>query len=104
MFPGLGIVQFGLFHFSLHPLGVASSKSQYQREYASFLRCLKRTREEAGITQVQLADRLGQTQSSVSKIERGERRVDVVELRAICKALGTSLVAFVRRLEHDCNS
>jgi transcriptional regulator with XRE-family HTH domain len=80
---------------------VASSKSQYQREYAAFLRQLKQTREQAGISQVQLAAKLGQTQSSVSKIERGERRVDVVELRAICQALDTSLPAFIRRLERD---
>jgi transcriptional regulator with XRE-family HTH domain len=83
---------------------VASSKSQYQREYAAFLRQLKQTREQAGISQVQLAAKLGQTQSSVSKIERGERRVDVVELRAICKALNTSLLSFVRRLDRDSES
>ena len=80
---------------------MASSKSQYQREYAAFLCQLKQTREQAGISQVQLAARLGQTQSAVSKIERGERRVDVVELRAMCRALGTSLPAFIRRLERD---
>jgi transcriptional regulator with XRE-family HTH domain len=62
---------------------------------------LKKTREEAGISQVQLAAKLGQTQSAVSKIERGERRLDVVELRAVCKALGTSLPSFIRLVERD---
>jgi ribosome-binding protein aMBF1 (putative translation factor) len=98
------VVQFGLFHFRLQPLGVASSKSQYQREYAAFLRQLKQTREAAGISQVQLAARLGQTQSSVSKIERGERRVDIVELRAICDGLGVPLLAFIRHLQRDWNT
>lgn len=37
--------------------------------------------------------------SFVSKYESGERRLDVVELRELCRVLGTSLTAFVRRLD-----
>lgn len=85
-------------------LCVTSSKSQYKREYAAFLGCLKQVREESGITQVELATRLHQTQSSVSKMERGERRIDVVELRAICKALEISMLSFLRRLERGLGS
>jgi transcriptional regulator with XRE-family HTH domain len=43
-----------------------------------------------------LAERLGADQSYISKYERGERRIDVVELRAICGALGIELADFVR--------
>ena len=49
--------------------------------------------------QVDLANRLGQPQSYVSKYESGERRLDILELRQICNALGISIEAFVRRLE-----
>ena len=49
--------------------------------------------------QVDLARRLGRPQSFVSKYESGERRVDLVELRAICGELGVSLVDRVRRFE-----
>ena len=47
---------------------------------------LKKAREEAGLTQAQLALRIGETQTFVSKCERGERRIDVIELRAFCRA------------------
>jgi len=38
-------------------------------------------------------------QSFVSKYETGERRLDVIELRAVCEALGTTLSTFVKRFE-----
>ncbi|RYD32015.1 MAG: XRE family transcriptional regulator [Verrucomicrobiaceae bacterium] len=43
----------------------------------------------------ELAERLNQTQSFISKCERSERRLDVVELRAWCKALDTTLAEFI---------
>ena len=49
--------------------------------------------------QVDLAARLGQPQSYVSKYESGERRLDLLELRQVCKALGICLEVFIRRLE-----
>ena len=57
------------------------------------------SRERAGLTQVQLARKIGETQTFVSKCERGERRVDVVELRTFCKASGSNLKLFVAALE-----
>lgn len=68
------------------------------------LRLLKATRQRKGVIQQQLAARLGQTQSFVSKCERGERRLDVVELRAFCQALGQTLSRFVRELERELSS
>jgi len=76
-------------------------KSIYTREYAALLRLLQQARKEAGITQVELAKKLRQTQSYVSKIERGDRRLDIVQLRTICQVLGLSLVEFVQRLERE---
>lgn len=52
-----------------------------------------------GLTQAQLAEKLGVDQSIVSKIERNERRLDIVELKEICTALGLSLQDFVQRFE-----
>jgi transcriptional regulator with XRE-family HTH domain len=74
-------------------------KSIFTREYAVFLRTLRGVRRSARVTQVELASRLGQSQSFVSKCERGESRLDIIQVRAICAALGTTLPAFVRRLE-----
>jgi transcriptional regulator with XRE-family HTH domain len=60
---------------------------------------LRQMRAEAGLTQTEIAQRLGQPQSFVSKYESGERRLDVLELRQVCAVVGVSLADFVRRLE-----
>ena len=74
-------------------------KTIYTREYSILLRLLAEKREKSGLTQSELAKRLGLTQSTVSKFERGDRRLDVVQLRTICAHLGVSLLDFVSELE-----
>ncbi len=64
-----------------------------------FLGLLRQIRNEAGMRQEDLADRLGQPQSFVSRYESGERRVDLLELERICNALGITLGDFVARYE-----
>lgn len=73
-------------------------KSLFSKEYRVFLGHLRKARAEAGLTQAGLAERLGETQSFISKVERGERRLDVVELRAFCRALKLAFPTFVNRL------
>jgi transcriptional regulator with XRE-family HTH domain len=58
---------------------------------------LKRIRLDAALTQAALSERLGQTQSYVSKYESGEQRLDLVEIEEICKAVGITLRDFVDR-------
>lgn len=58
---------------------------------------IRESRESKGVTMRQLAERLDRPHTVIAKIESGERRVDLVELEAICDALGISLVEFVRR-------
>jgi transcriptional regulator with XRE-family HTH domain len=60
---------------------------------------LRLIRTEAGLTQTEVAQRLGQPQSFVSKYESGERRLDVLELREVCRVIGIPLAEFVERLE-----
>jgi transcriptional regulator with XRE-family HTH domain len=74
-------------------------KSIHSAQYRVFLKALRDARRLAGLTQIDLAQRVGETQSFVSKCERGERRIDVVELRAFCVALGINLKQFVGMLE-----
>jgi transcriptional regulator with XRE-family HTH domain len=62
---------------------------------------IRRTREAKGITQIALADKLAVPQSFVSKVETGERRLDILELRAVCLALGVPLKKFVQALEKE---
>jgi ribosome-binding protein aMBF1 (putative translation factor) len=59
-------------------------KSIHTKQYAIFLKVLRDARRRAGLTQEDVADRIGETQSFVSKVERGERRIDVVELHVFC--------------------
>lgn len=66
-----------------------------------FRRVLKGIRVDMGVTQAELASRLGVTQSRIAKMELGERRIDIIELRAWCLALGTPLGRFVGRLERS---
>jgi transcriptional regulator with XRE-family HTH domain len=74
-------------------------KSIHSREYAVLLEVLREARLRAGLTQVELAARLKKSQSFVSKVEVGETRIDVIQLRTICAAVGTTLPTFVDRLE-----
>jgi transcriptional regulator with XRE-family HTH domain len=74
-------------------------KSLFTNDYAALLGELRSARQRAGITQGQLATCLKTTQSLISKCERGERRLDVVELRSWCQALGVPLPTFLRRVE-----
>ena len=75
-------------------------RSTHHRHYRAFLDLLLQLRTEAGCTQTVLAERLGNTQTFVSKVERGERRLDVVEFAEWCDALGLeSAAAFERFLD-----
>ena len=74
-------------------------KSIYSARYRAFLKVLKKTRRAAGLTQTQLARKIGETQSLVSKCERGERRIDIVELHTFCQAFGVSLKQFAEALD-----
>jgi transcriptional regulator with XRE-family HTH domain len=60
---------------------------------------LRQVRLDAGLRQADLAELLGQSQSFVSKYESGERRLDLLELRQICEAVGLTLSEFVRMFE-----
>lgn len=63
-------------------------KSVFTSPYASFLETLVAIRKEQGVTQVELATRLGKPQQFVSRYELGIRRLDLVEFYAIANALG----------------
>ena len=74
-------------------------ESVHSGEYKALLVLLRRLREERQLTQVEVAARLGQPQSFVSKIELGERRIDLADLRLLTQALGVNLVDVVAEWE-----
>jgi transcriptional regulator with XRE-family HTH domain len=75
------------------------TKSVFTPEYVQCAARIVELRKEAGLTQVELAQRLGRPQSYVSKYERGERRLDVVEFLAVTRALDTDAASLVAELE-----
>lgn len=78
-------------------------QSTYSSDYAHLLAELRSARVATGVSQVQLAEALGQLQTYVSKCELGDRRLDVIELRTWVIALGGDPVAFMAGLEDRIN-
>ena len=74
-------------------------KSLYSERQRKLQELLRQIRVEAGLRQVDLAEKLGEPQSFVSKYENGERRLDIIEIRAICQVVGITLEKFARKLE-----
>jgi len=72
-------------------------KSLSSAKQKSFLELLRQVREEAGLRQIDVAERLDQPQSFVSKYESGERRLDLLELELVCAACDIDLDEFVTR-------
>jgi transcriptional regulator with XRE-family HTH domain len=70
-----------------------------RKQQKTLLSLLRAIRIEAGLRQVDMATALKVPQSYVSKYESGERRLDPLELRAICEAAGINLGVFGRRLD-----
>ena len=79
-------------------LRVAANKSVFSDAYASLTALLIETRQAAGLTQTELATRLGKPQSFVSKIETGERRIDVIEFCVVARALGVEPADLLRAI------
>ncbi|MEG3193184.1 helix-turn-helix domain-containing protein [Lysobacter sp. D1-1-M9] len=64
--------------------------STHNPDYRLLLGILREARKQQCVSQVELAARLGNTQTFVSKCERGERRIDLVEFVEIAEAIGVS--------------
>lgn len=71
-------------------------KSIQTKEYAYFVERLRRARLEAGLTQVQVAKKIGRPQSHISNVESGQQRVDIVELQRFAKIYGKSINYFLK--------
>jgi transcriptional regulator with XRE-family HTH domain len=57
-------------------------------EYAVLIDLVKQARLSSGMTQKEICDKLGKPKNYLNKVERGERRLDVVEVFALCEAMG----------------
>jgi ribosome-binding protein aMBF1 (putative translation factor) len=75
------------------------TKSVFTEKYERFRERLVSGRKAAGLTQMQLAERLSRPQSFVSKYERGERRLDVVEFLEVARAIGVDPFRLLKELD-----
>lgn len=76
-------------------------KSTYLAQRRRLLTLLREKRTNAGLTQAELASRVDRDQTFVSKYESGERRLDILELREVCRALGLDFKDFIRALDAE---
>jgi transcriptional regulator with XRE-family HTH domain len=65
---------------------------------------LAEIRQEKGLLQSDIAERLGKNQSYVSKYERGERRLDLPEFLDVADALGINAADFIKKYRRDLGS
>ena len=70
-------------------------KSIHTDERAVFVKRLKKARVDAGLTQAEVAEKLGCSQSWMSKIELGELRVEAIWLNKLAKLYGKSVGYFL---------
>ncbi len=76
-------------------------KTIHRKEYETLLRLLRTQRLAAGLTQAECSAALGRSQSFISDVERGKRRLDVLELRDLCAVCHASFTAFISLLEKE---
>lgn len=65
-------------------------KSMFSQNYEKLTVLVADTRRELGITQTELAMRIGKPQSFIAKVEGGERRLDIIEFAALADAMEIS--------------
>jgi len=71
-------------------------KSIQTKEYAYFVERLRKARLDAGLTQGQVAKKIGRPQSHISNIESGQQRVDVIELKRFAKIYNKGVNYFIK--------
>ena len=72
------------------------SRSIYSKDYKDIIERLKTARVEAGLAQQEVAEKLGKPQSYVSKIESGERRLDVAEIKKFAVIYKKDISFFIK--------
>ena len=75
-----------------------SRKTLRSDEHKALRQLLIEVRKQSGMTQTQVAEALNWPQSDISKIETGERRLDVVEFVKLCRAIGEDPCDLIKKI------
>jgi transcriptional regulator with XRE-family HTH domain len=71
------------------------SKTLYSKDHKHLVEKLKKAREESGLDQKEIAKFLGKSQSYISKIESGQRRIDIIQLKEFAKLYKKEIKFFI---------
>ena len=71
------------------------SSTIYLEEYKKLIKKLKKARLEAGLTQIQVANKLKEPQSYISKVEAGDQRIDIIELKRFSELYKKTINYFI---------
>jgi len=83
-----------MYHIIINDVNM--SESIYSKDHKDLIERLKKARQEAGLDQVEVAKKLGRSQSYLSKIESGQRKIDVVQLKKFAKLYKKDINYFIK--------
>lgn len=75
------------------------AKTIHGSEYQILREMIRQARESINMTQVELSKQLGRSQTFISNFEQSDRRIDVLELREVCRLLNQDFVGFLVEFE-----
>jgi transcriptional regulator with XRE-family HTH domain len=99
--PFLGYSKTGYIVEQILAGALAMTKSIFSKQYDQLRQLLITTRQEKRLTQAQVAKKLDKPQSFVSKYERGERRLDVIEFLQVTRALSVDPNLMIEKIKAD---
>ena len=73
-------------------------KTIYQESYQAFIKQLVLARKAAGLTQMQVAEKLSKPQSYIAKVEGADRKLDVMEFVELCQAINVDPTTLIKLL------
>ncbi len=76
-------------------------KSTFSKEYKHLTALLVEARERSGLTQAEVAQELGRPQNYVSRLERGETRIDVIQFLWLADIIGFDAVAMLKKVREN---
>lgn len=79
------------------------TKPIYKDQTYALIAILRTARISRGLTQVQLSEKIGRSQSYVAKYENNERSLKIIEFLEICEALDVSPSKIIKEIDHANN-